>query len=125
VNRFPERLASLGIVCPVERKGARHVYPLYVVRTGKRDALQRFLKKRGMDTLIHYPIPIHQQKAFKEWGYRRGDVPLTEQYSRTILSLPFFPEIKESEMEEVARGIQHFMEAVSVPKRLSPGRGND
>lgn len=116
-SRFSERLASLGIVCPLERKGSRHVYHLYVVRTGKRDALQRFLKKRGIDTLIHYPIPIHQQKAFKELGYRRGDLPLTEQYSRKILSLPFFPEIKESEMEEVARGIQHFMEAIAVPKR--------
>ena len=116
-SRFSERLASLGIVCPLERKGARHVYHLYVIRTGKRDALQRFLKKRGIDTLIHYPIPIHQQKAFKELGYRRGDLPLTEQYSRKILSLPFFPEIKESEMEEVARGIQHFMEAIAVPKR--------
>jgi dTDP-4-amino-4,6-dideoxygalactose transaminase len=116
-NRFSEKLASLGIVCPLERKGARHVYHLYVVRTGKRDALQRFLKKRGMDTLIHYPIPIHQQKAFKELGYRRGDLPLTEQYSRKILSLPFFAEIKESEMEEVARGIQHFMEAIAMPKR--------
>jgi dTDP-4-amino-4,6-dideoxygalactose transaminase len=116
-NRFSEKLASLGIVCPLERKGARHVYHLYVVRTGKRDALQRFLKKRGMDTLIHYPIPIHQQKAFKELGCRRGDLPLTEQYSRKILSLPFFAEIKESEMEEVARGIQHFMEAIAMPKR--------
>ena len=116
-SRFSERLASLGIVCPLERKGSRHVYHLYVVRTGKRDALQRFLKKRGIDTLIHYPIPIHQQKAFKELGYRRGDLPLTEQYSRKILSLPFFPEIKESEMEEVARGIQYFMEAIAVPKR--------
>jgi dTDP-4-amino-4,6-dideoxygalactose transaminase len=116
-SRFSERLASLGIVCPVERKGSRHVYHLYVVRTGKRDALQRFWKKRGIGTLIHYPIPIHQQKAFKELGYRRGDLPLTEQYSRKILSLPFFPEIKESEMEEVARGIQHFMEVIAVPKR--------
>ena len=67
-----------------------------------------------MDSLIHYPIPIHRQKAFKELGYRRGDLPLTEQYSRKILSLPFFP---ESEMEEGARGIQHFMEAISLPKR--------
>jgi dTDP-4-amino-4,6-dideoxygalactose transaminase len=116
-SRFSERLASLGIVCPLARKGSRHVYHLYVIRTGKRDALQRFLKKREIGTLIHYPIPIHQQKAFKELGYRRGDLPLTEQYSRKILSLPFFPEIKESEMEEVARGIQHFMEAIAVPKR--------
>ena len=116
-SRYSERLSSLGIVCPAEKKGSRHVYHLYVVRTGKRDALQLFLKKRGMDTLIHYPIPIHQQKAFNELGYRRGDLPLTEQYSRKILSLPFFPEIKESEMEEVARGIQHFMEAIAVPKR--------
>ncbi len=109
---YSERLASSGVVCPLEKKGARHVYHLYVIRTRKRDSLQAFLKQRGIETLIHYPIPIHQQRAFKELGYRRGDLPLTEQCSRKILSLPFFPGITESEMEEVANGIQGFVETL-------------
>jgi dTDP-4-amino-4,6-dideoxygalactose transaminase len=116
-KRYTERLAPLGVLCPFEKKGVRHVYHLYVVRTAKRDSLQSFLKKRGIHTLIHYPIPIHQQKAFKELGYRRGDFPLTEQSSRKILSLPFFPGMKESEMEEVAGEIDHFMSTHALPRR--------
>jgi dTDP-4-amino-4,6-dideoxygalactose transaminase len=66
------------------------------------------LKKKGIETLIHYPIPIPLEKAYEELGYRKGDFPLTAQWSRKILSLPFFPEIKEYEMEEVAEGIRSF-----------------
>ena len=119
---YSEGLASVGVVCPLERKAARHVYHLYVIRTRERDSLQAFLKKRGIDTLIHYPIPIHQQKAFKELGYRRGDLPLTEQYSRKILSLPFFPGITELEIEEVVKGIQGFMDTLGSRPLPPAGR---
>jgi dTDP-4-amino-4,6-dideoxygalactose transaminase len=100
--------SSLPVVRPVEKEHIRHVYHLYVIRTPKRDRLQAFLKERGIDTLIHYPIPIHLQKAYRELGYRRGDLPWTERCSREILSLPFFPEMTEAEMEEVADGIHSF-----------------
>jgi dTDP-4-amino-4,6-dideoxygalactose transaminase len=123
-NLYSERLASSGVVRPLERRGARHVYHLYVIRTRKRDSLQAFLKQRGIETLIHYPIPIHQQRAFKELGYRRGDLPLTEQCSRKILSLPFFPGITEAEMEEVANGIQGFVDTlVSAPSSSDRSQG--
>ena len=79
-------------------------------KTGKRGALQAFLKKKGIETLIHYPIPIPLEKAYQEMGYRRGDFPLTDQWSREILSIPFFPEIREREMEKVAEGIRCFFE---------------
>jgi dTDP-4-amino-4,6-dideoxygalactose transaminase len=108
---YTERLAPLGIVCPSEGLGVKHVYHLYVIRTRERDALQVFLKEKGIETIIHYPIPIHLQKAYEDLGYRKGDLPLTEQCSLEILSLPFFPEIRESEMEEVAEGIRSFIES--------------
>jgi dTDP-4-amino-4,6-dideoxygalactose transaminase len=101
-------LSSLPVIRPIEKKPARHIYHLYVVRTRKRDRLQAFLKGRGIDTLIHYPIPIHLQKAYQELGYRRGDLPWTERCSHEVLSLPFFPEMTEAEMEEVANGIHSF-----------------
>jgi dTDP-4-amino-4,6-dideoxygalactose transaminase len=107
---YTEMLSPLGPVCPSEKKGVRHVYHLYTIKTGKRDALQEFLKKKGIETLIHYPIPIPLEKAYKEMGYRRGDFPLTEQWSREILSVPFFPEISEPEMEKVAEGVRCFFE---------------
>jgi len=102
-------LAPLGIVCPSEGLGVKHVYHLYVIRTRERDALQVFLKKKGIQTLIHYPVPIHLQKAYKDLGYHHGDLPLTEQCSLEILSLPFSPGVRESEMEEVANGIRSFL----------------
>jgi dTDP-4-amino-4,6-dideoxygalactose transaminase len=101
-------LFPLGVVCPSEKKGARHVYHLYTIKTRKRDFLQTFLKKKGIETLIHYPIPIPLQKAYRELGYQRRDLPLTNLWSRKILSLPFFPEMKESEIEEVAYQIKNY-----------------
>jgi dTDP-4-amino-4,6-dideoxygalactose transaminase len=107
---YAKLLSPLRLVCPSEKKGVRHVYHLYTIKTGKRGALQGFLKKKGIETLIHYPIPIPLEKAYQEMGYRRGDFPLTDQWSRKILSLPFFPEIRECEMEKVAEGIRCFFE---------------
>ena len=106
---YTKMLSPLGVVCPSEKKGARHVYHLYTIKTRKRDFLQAFLKKKGIVTLIHYPIPIPLQKAYRELGYQRRDLLLTNLWSRKILSLPFFPEIKEYEMEEVVEGIRSFL----------------
>jgi len=122
---YTEALAPLGVVCPLEMTAARHVYHLYVIRTKKRDALQAFLKKRGIETLIHYPRPIHLQKAYGELEYRKGDLPLTKQSSRKILSLPFFPGMTPSEMKEVAEAIQCFMDRIAAqpqPKTMNDER---
>ncbi|NWG04145.1 MAG: DegT/DnrJ/EryC1/StrS family aminotransferase [Syntrophaceae bacterium] len=111
---YTERLTSLGIVCPSEKAGALPVYHLYVIRTEKRDALQMFLKAKGIETLVHYPIPIHLQNAYKGLGYRKGDLPVTEQCASEILSLPLFPELKEDEIERVVESIRSFMKAASI-----------
>jgi dTDP-4-amino-4,6-dideoxygalactose transaminase len=105
---YTEQLSLLGAVCPLEEKGMKHVFHLYAIQTNKRDSLQAFLRKKGIDTLIHYPIPIPFQKAYQELRYGRKDLPLTTQWSRRILSLPFFPEIMKREMEEVVEGIRSF-----------------
>jgi dTDP-4-amino-4,6-dideoxygalactose transaminase len=107
---YTQSLQSNRVIPPVEREKAKHVYHLYVIRIKKRDSLQAFLKEKGIETLIHYPIPIHLQKAYKELGYRKGDLPITEQCSQEILSLPFFPEMTESEIEEVANQIRCFID---------------
>jgi dTDP-4-amino-4,6-dideoxygalactose transaminase len=108
---YKKMLEHTGVICPTEKEQAKHVYHLFVIRTKKRNPLQTFLKEKGIGTLIHYPIPIHLQKAFRELGYRRGDLPLTEQYAREVLSLPFFPEMTESEIEGVATQIKTFTRA--------------
>jgi dTDP-4-amino-4,6-dideoxygalactose transaminase len=105
-RRYKKELEGSGVVCPVEKEGSHPVYHLFVIRSKRRNGLQTFLKEKGIDTLIHYPIPIHLQKAYKDLGYQRGNFPITELHSREVLSLPFFPEMIESEIEEVAEGIR-------------------
>ena len=105
---YTEKLASLNVVCPVEEDKVKPVYHLYVIRTQKRNDLQAFLKEKGIETLIHYPIPIHLQKAYEDLGYRKGDLLMTERCSREVLSLPLFPELKDSEMEKVTGTIRLF-----------------
>jgi dTDP-4-amino-4,6-dideoxygalactose transaminase len=107
---YTRMLESMGITCPVERERARHVYHLYVIQTGERDDLQAFLQEREIGTLIHYPVPIHLQEAYGELGYRNGDLPLSEEFSRKVLSLPCFPEMTDSEIEEVVETIRRFVE---------------
>jgi len=111
---YTERLSPYRVICPSERPAATHVYHLYVIRTEKRNSLQTFLKEKGVETLIHYPIPIHRQEAFKELKYRRGALPVTEKVAREILSLPFSPELTEEEAKEVGQHIERFFGDLKV-----------
>jgi dTDP-4-amino-4,6-dideoxygalactose transaminase len=105
---YRRMLEGTGVNCPVERERARHVYHLFVIRTKRRNALQLRLREKGIETLIHYPVPIHLQKAYAELGYRRGDLPATEKVAREILSLPFYPELTSEEMREVQEEVRNF-----------------
>jgi dTDP-4-amino-4,6-dideoxygalactose transaminase len=107
---YKRMLQNTKVVCPSEKEQIRHVYHLFVIRTKRRNSLQAFLKQKGIETLIHYPVPIHLQKAYRELGYRRGDLPITERCSQEVISLPFFPEITEPEIEEVTTQVKNFFE---------------
>jgi dTDP-4-amino-4,6-dideoxygalactose transaminase len=72
------------------------------------------LKEKGVETLIHYPIPIHRQEALKELKVPRGALPVTEKVAREILSLPFYPELTEGEAKEVGQHMEQFF--VKTPK---------
>jgi dTDP-4-amino-4,6-dideoxygalactose transaminase len=85
-----------------------HVFHLYVVRTGQRDQLQAFLKSRQIDTLVHYPVPMHLQKAYADLGYEPGDFPETEQAAHEILSLPMYPELPSSQQGCVIEAVTEF-----------------
>jgi dTDP-4-amino-4,6-dideoxygalactose transaminase len=114
---YSKLLAPSGALCPLEKEGVKPVYHVYVIRIKKRNSLQAFLKTKGIETLIHYPIPIHHQEAFRELKHRSGDLSLTEDCCRQILSLPFFPEIEKSEMEEVAWAIEAFFDQPSLQRK--------
>ena len=96
---------------PIEAPYAHHVYHLFVVRTARRDALQAHLTSHGIGTGLHYPLPLHLQKAYENRGWRRGDFPVTEETAETLLSLPMFAELTESQIEIVADAVRAFFGA--------------
>ena len=104
--RYREGLAGLPVVLPAEAGGARHVYHLYVIRTGRRDELAAFLKARGIATGIHYPVPCHKQPAVE--GLSPTPLPRTEALVQEILTLPISGGHTEAEVDEVVAALQEF-----------------
>jgi dTDP-4-amino-4,6-dideoxygalactose transaminase len=84
------------------------VYHLYVIRTKDREGLRAFLDETGITALMHYPVPVHLQQAYKELGYRPGDLPLTEKVAGEILSLPMHPAVTEEGIKYVAKKIRDY-----------------
>jgi dTDP-4-amino-4,6-dideoxygalactose transaminase len=80
----------------------RHVYHVYSITVAQRDSLQKALDASGVRTGIHYPIPVHYQKAYQELGYKQGDLPVTESLANRFLSLPIYPELRPEQAAEVA-----------------------
>jgi dTDP-4-amino-4,6-dideoxygalactose transaminase len=99
---YARALQDTGVVVPVERPGVRHVYHVYVVRTPDRDGLRARLTEAGVQTGVHYPIPVHLQPAYRDLGYSVGDFPVSERAAREVLSLPIYPELTEEQIETIA-----------------------
>lgn len=96
-------------VTPIEYPTqSQPVYNQFVVRTPKRDSLQKFLLKSGIETAVHYPVPVHLQRSMGILNYKKGDFPVSETASEEILSLPIFPEITANEQESVVAAISSF-----------------
>ena len=100
---------SNGIVIPYESERTKSVYHLYVIRTQKRDELQEFLSRNGIASGLHYPIPLHLQKAYSQLGYKKGDLPVSEKLASEILSLPMYPELTSEQQHEVVERIKQFI----------------
>ncbi|HSN74645.1 MAG TPA: DegT/DnrJ/EryC1/StrS family aminotransferase [Anaerolineae bacterium] len=105
--RYDELLAGSAVATPFVAPGNEHVYHLYVVRSPQRDALQAHLTRCGIGTAIHYPVPIHQQPAYRRLA-PAGGLPVTERAAAEILSLPMYPQMPEEHVEQVARCICGF-----------------
>jgi len=103
--RYDELLKESGLILPSEMEYARHVYHLYVVQTEERDRMQQSLNADGVQTGIHYPIPIHLQPAYNFLKHNVGEFPETEKQAKRVLSLPMFPELTDEQIETVARAI--------------------
>jgi dTDP-4-amino-4,6-dideoxygalactose transaminase len=103
---YLENIKNDKIILPKIRKENNHVWHLFVIRTQKRDKLQKYLLKNGIQTLIHYPIPPHKQKAYKEWN--NLSYPITEEIHKTVLSLPISGVMNFEEAKQIVKVVNDF-----------------
>jgi dTDP-4-amino-4,6-dideoxygalactose transaminase len=101
--------AETGVHMPYEPSWSRAVYHLYVVRTEDREGLMAHLGKAGIGTGIHYPIPLHRQRAYEALGYKAGDFPVCEKIAAEIVSLPMYPQLTPEQQARVVRELSHFV----------------
>ncbi|MBU0459622.1 MAG: DegT/DnrJ/EryC1/StrS family aminotransferase [Nanoarchaeota archaeon] len=105
-HKYNQLLQTItNITLPTEKEYSKHVYYMYVIKTKNRDELMNKLKEKGVDTGIHYPLPLHLQPSLNYLGYKEGDFPIAEQAAKEILSLPMFPELKEEQINEIVTKI--------------------
>lgn len=100
-----------GIVAPYEPEWSRAVYHLYVIRVQDRDGLQKHLAEAKIDTGIHYPVPLHLQRAYAHCGYQRGDFPVAERVAAEILSMPMYPQLHADQQRRVVQQAKEFVTA--------------
>jgi dTDP-4-amino-4,6-dideoxygalactose transaminase len=103
---YEELLGNSGVVTPRQMPYARHVYTVYAIRAQNRDAMVQGLTAAGVQTGIHYPIPVHLQPAYRDPRFNEGDFPIAESVAREVLSLPLFAEMRRSQIETVCEAVQ-------------------
>ncbi len=111
-KRYAELLAPYAdsVITPVEPAGSNPVYHLYVVRIKDRDLLRDRLAAAKIGTAIHYPVPLHLQKAYSRLAYRAGDFPITEKVASEIISLPMYPGLTEEEQKRIVNVLAEHVE---------------
>jgi len=104
LNNIHHKLISL----PLVNEGNHHVFHLFVIRCRQRSRLLSYLQKKGIEFKIHYPYPVHLQKAYQFLGYKKGDFPVAERLAEEVISLPLFPEISKKELEYTVKALNSF-----------------
>ncbi|MBL7107340.1 MAG: DegT/DnrJ/EryC1/StrS family aminotransferase [Phycisphaerae bacterium] len=103
--QYTELLSESDIITPTEKEYAEHVYHLYVIRCEQRNDLQQHLSQHGINTQVHYPVPVHKQKAYQDLGFD-VQLPITERICNEILSLPMHPWLSDVDVETVIREVK-------------------
>jgi len=99
--RYREVLAGTAATAPAVRPGSTHVYHVFAVRLDRRDEWRAHLAAAGVQTGVHYPVPVHLQPAYEDLGYRAGAFPVAEAVATEVLSLPLFPELTDAQVDRV------------------------
>ena len=106
-QEYNRALAGLEeVMTPIEADYARHVYHIYAIRVQERDEMMWMLKEKGIQCGVHYPVPVHLQKAYRHLGYEAGAFPVSEQSALEFISLPMFPELTEEQIAMVALSLR-------------------
>jgi dTDP-3-amino-3,4,6-trideoxy-alpha-D-glucose transaminase len=108
---YARALGDAPVILPWEAPDRRHVFHLFVIRTARRDALRSTLAQRGVQTLIHYPRPVHAHPAYERLGKEPSSLATSERLCREVVSLPLYPELSDAELDEVSASV---LEAVAV-----------
>jgi dTDP-4-amino-4,6-dideoxygalactose transaminase len=105
-QQYDNELQDSNVTFPGASYSHRHVYHVYAIRTERRDDLIQFLSQQEIQTNIHYPIPVHLQKAYSDLGYKSGNFPIAESLCQNVLSLPLFPELKPDQVSVVTKAVK-------------------
>jgi dTDP-4-amino-4,6-dideoxygalactose transaminase len=121
-KRYTELLAETNVymVLPFELVHSKSVFHLYVIRVRNRDQFREQMAKANVGTAIHYPVPLHLQKAYRALGYNPGDLPITEAIATEIVSLPMFPHISEAQIRRVVNLAVSAVERSTAVETLQP-----
>ena len=119
-KRYDEMFAGSKIGTPRQMPYAEHVYHLYIVVVENREALRKALSEQGIENGLHYPVPLHLQKAYADLGYKKGDFPISEHVAANHVSLPMYAELPVEHAEHVAKTVLEILEC--QPITTSSGR---
>jgi dTDP-4-amino-4,6-dideoxygalactose transaminase len=111
--QYDELLANSAVKTPTVMPYSHHVYHIYAIRTSQREQLQQKLNEQGIQTGIHYPIPVHLQTGYADLGYELGDFPNSELVAQEVLSLPMYAELSSAQVQTVATALQNALEGVN------------
>lgn len=100
-----------SVITPSSEDGVKHVYHVYAIRTNKRERVYNCLRDKGIGAIIHYPIPLHLQPAYRSLGYKEGDFPVSEKTAKEIISLPIFPHLSKKQIRYVCDCIKKAVKA--------------
>jgi dTDP-4-amino-4,6-dideoxygalactose transaminase len=106
--QYDRLLADSRVKTPKVMPYSHHVYHIYAVRSPQRDVLQQVLQQQGIQTGVHYPIPVHLQEGYADLGYRAGDFPCSEYVANEVLSLPMYAELEASHINTLVKSLQNF-----------------
>lgn len=109
-ERYLQEIKNERILLPKIRENATHIWHQFVIRCDDRDDLIDYLDRNNVGTIIHYPIPPHLSEAYASLGYSEGDLPITEEYAKTVLSLPLYIGMTDKEIDHVIKIINNYKE---------------